>query len=181
MTPSAKRILPGDSSPALHAMLRVDHAGEYGARRIYAGQLAVLKDHACADEIRHMAEQEDVHLDAFNRLLPERGVRPSMLQPFWHVAGYALGAATAMMGPRAAMACTVAVEEVISQHYDRQIATLPAHEGELKAMLQTFRDEEQAHHDTGIAHGAESTPGYAFLSGVIRAGCKLAIRVAEKY
>lgn len=178
---STTRILPGDSTHTLHSMLRVDHAGEYGARRIYAGQLAILKDQPCADEIRHMAEQEDVHLDAFNKLLPQHGVRPSMLQPFWHVAGYALGAATAMMGPRAAMACTVAVEEVIAEHYDRQIAALPDEKAELKAMLQKFRDEEQEHHDTGIAHGAEDTPGYAFLSGAIRAGCKLAIKIAEKY
>lgn len=177
----SKRTLPGDTPHTLASMLRVDHAGEYGARRIYAGQLAVLKGQPCADEIRHMAEQEDVHLDAFNKLLPEYGVRPSMLQPFWHVAGYALGAATAMMGPKAAMACTVAVEEVIAEHYDRQIEALPEEQGELKAMLQKFRDEEQEHHDTGIAHGAEETPGYALLSGAIRAGCKLAIRIAEKY
>lgn len=175
------RILPGDRPGDIATMLRVDHAGEYGARRIYAGQLAVLKDAACADEIRHMAAQEDVHLEAFNRMLPARGVRPSMLQPFWHVAGYALGAATAMMGPRAAMACTVAVEEVIAEHYSRQIDALPPEEVELKATLTQFRDEEQEHHDTGLAHGAENTPGYALLSGLIRAGCKLAIRVAEKY
>jgi len=174
------RTLPGDTPHTLASMLRVDHAGEYGAKRIYAGQLAVLKDHACAAEIAHMAEQEQVHLDAFNALLPKRGVRPSMLQPFWHVAGFALGAATAMMGPRAAMACTVAVEEVIAEHYDRQIDALPEEEAELKAMLTRFRDEEQEHHDTGIAHGAEQTPGYALLSGAIRAGCKLAIRIAEK-
>ncbi len=178
---STTRILPGDQAPPIASMLRVDHAGEYGARRIYAGQLAVLNNHACAGDIRHMAEQEDVHLAAFNKLLPERGVRPSVLSPFWHVAGYALGAATAMMGPKAAMACTVAVEDVIAEHYNQQIDALPESEGELKAMLRKFRDEEQEHHDTGIAHGAEETPGYAFLSSLIRRGCKLAIRLAEKY
>lgn len=175
------RALPGDFVAHEAAMLRVDHAGEYGAQRIYAGQIAVLKNHACADEIRHMAAQEKVHLDAFNRLLPARRVRPSMLQPIWHVAGWALGAGTALLGTRAAMACTVAVEETICAHYDAQIAALPMQEVELKNMLQQFRAQEQEHHDTGLAHDAANAPAYSLLHGAITRGCKLAIRLAQTF
>jgi ubiquinone biosynthesis monooxygenase Coq7 len=174
--------LPGDTNPkeALARMLRVDHAGEYGAARIYAGQLAVLGEDAVAGEIRSMAAQEAAHLAEFNRLLIERRVRPSALLPFWHVAGYALGAGTAMLGPKAAMACTVAVESVIAEHYQNQLATLPPEEKKLHATIHQFRDEEMAHHDTGLAHDAESAPAYALLSGAIRRGCKAAIWLAER-
>ncbi len=174
--------LPGDAQgeAQLHQMLRVDHAGEYGAKRIYAGQMAVLKNHPSRHEIAHMAAQEQVHLDAFNRLLAERRVRPSALLPFWHVAGYALGAGTALLGPRAAMACTVAVESVISEHYSKQIAALPKDESALKSTLEQFKAEEEEHHATGLAHDAEKAPAYEALSAAIRLGCKLAIKLAEK-
>jgi 3-demethoxyubiquinol 3-hydroxylase len=119
-----KRTLPGDFAPRSTnaAALRVDHAGEYGATRIYAGQLAVLKNHPAAVEITHMAAQEAVHLAAFNKILPEHGVRPTALLPLWHVGGWLMGAASAALGARAAMACTVAVEEVITGHYNEQLA-----------------------------------------------------------
>lgn len=180
MSANAPRHLPGDwPAPAKAAALRVDHAGEYGATRIYAGQLAVLKDHALASELRHMAAQEAEHLAAFNRLLPAHRVRPSALMPLWHVAGWALGAGTALMGPRAAMACTVAVESVITEHYDAQLAS-GAVGDDLAPTIRRFRDEEMEHHDAGLAHGAEQAPGYALLSGAIRGGCKAAIWLAAR-
>jgi len=175
--------LPGDTQgdARLHEMLRVDHAGEYGAKRIYAGQMAVLKHHPTHADIAHMAEQEQVHLDAFNQLLNERRVRPSALLPFWHVAGYALGAGTALLGSRAAMACTVAVESVISEHYGKQISQLPENESALKSTLEKFKAEEEEHHAIGLAKEAEKAPAYLLLSGAVRLGCRLAIRLAEKF
>ena len=175
-----KRRLPGDfASHSKAAALRVDHAGEYGATRIYAGQLAVLKRHAVASELKHMAEQEAVHLAEFNKLLPAHGVRPTALLPLWHVAGFALGAGTALLGPRAAMACTVAVETVIAKHYDDQLAD-NALDAELKPIIKKFRDEEMEHHAIGIAHDAEQTPLYPALNRVIDFGCKAAIFLSAK-
>ncbi len=161
-------------------MLRVNHAGEYGATRIYAGQLAVLKHHALAPELRHMAAQEQAHLAAFNTLLPAHRVRPSLLQPIWHIAGFALGAGTALMGARAAMACTTAVETVITEHYDAQLAQPDIIADELRTQIKTFRDEEMEHHDTALQHDAEKAPGYTLLSGVIQAGCRAAIWLAAR-
>ncbi len=174
------RTLPGDFTPDLSAMLRVDHAGEYGAQRIYAGQLAVLKHRECAREIEHMARQEQVHLDAFNALLPKHRARPSALLPFWHVAGWALGAGSALLGTRAAMACTVAVETVITDHYDAQIEALGDANAEIKTTLQQFRDEEMEHHAIGLEHGAEDAPAYGLLSTAIQRACRMAIRIAER-
>jgi len=164
----------------LEEVIRVDHAGEYGAKRIYQGQLSVLRGTKHEATIRHMQEQEQVHLDTFTRLIAERRVRPTILLPLWHVAGFALGAATAALGPRAAMACTVAVEEAIDEHYQAQEAALGDDEAPLKADIARFRAEELEHRDIGLANEAELTPGYRLLSGVIKLGCKLAIRVAEK-
>jgi len=180
--PIDKRRLPGDLSgrEIVHRMIRVDHAGEYGAKRIYEGQLAVLGDAPEAEPIRHMAAQESRHLEAFERLIAERRVRPTALHPLWHVAGYALGAATALMGPKAAMACTVAVEEVIDAHYQNQTRRLGAEEGELGAMIEKFRAEEIEHRELARAHGAEAAPGYPLLAGAIRAGSRLAIWLAER-
>ena len=169
------RALPGDPQPSLAQMLRVNHAGEYGAKRIYAGQLAVLGDHPLAPELRHMAAQEEVHLAEFNRVLPMHGVRPTALLPLWHVAGYALGAATALMSARAAMACTVAVESVITEHYDAQLTQPEIIGTALQKTIQQFRDEEMQHHDTGIANDAEKTRGYGLLSAAIQGGCRAAI------
>lgn len=175
------RALPGDvPRDSLARMLRVNHAGEYGAKRIYAGQIAVLGHTPIGPELRHMAAQEQVHLDAFNRLLPEHGVRPTALLPLWHLAGFALGATTALMGERAAMACTVAVESVITEHYNAQIAQPEQVGPELQHLLTQFRDEEMEHHDTGLAHGAEDAPFYTALSGLIRHGCKAAIWLAAR-
>lgn len=162
-------------------MLRVDQAGEYGATRIYAGQLAVLGDRtAISAEIRHMAEQEEAHRRKFDALLAARGVRPTALQPFWDVAGFALGAATALIGPKAAMACTAAVETEIDRHYSQQLDDLGDADPELASMIEEFRDDERAHKDAAIAAGAEQAVGYPFLSGAIRLGCRVAIRLAER-
>ena len=174
--------LPGDLEPEalVERILRVDHAGEYGARRIYEGQLAVLGRTQSAAPIRRMYEQEKQHLEHFEHLMVERRVRPTALQPVWHIAGFALGAATALMGERAAMACTVAVEEVIDEHYARQAAHLGDDEGELKATIEEFRADELEHRDTGLAHGAEQAPGYEVLSAAIKTGSRLAIWLSER-
>jgi 3-demethoxyubiquinol 3-hydroxylase len=174
--------LPGDPSPQarVERMIRVDHAGEYGAKRIYAGQLAVLGNGPNGDIIRHMQSQEQVHLDKFSQLVAERRVRPTAMLPFWHLAGYALGAVTAAMGPRAAMACTVAVEETIDAHYRGQTAALGPDEAALAETIETFRAEELEHRDIGLAHQAEQTPGYRMLSAVIKAGCRAAIAISER-
>jgi ubiquinone biosynthesis monooxygenase Coq7 len=162
-------------------MIRVDQAGEYGATRIYAGQLAVMGTRAAlAGEVRHMAEQEAEHLARFDALVAERGVRPTALQPFWHVAGFALGAATALIGPKAAMACTAAVEEEIDRHYSAQLDELSGTDPELSATIEAFRADERAHRETALAAGAEQAPGYPLLSGAIRLGCRMAIRMAER-
>ena len=176
------RRLPGDPSPreTAHRMIRVDHAGEYGAKRIYDGQLAVLRRSPVAPVIRRMAEQERRHLDAFEALLARRRVRPTALQPLWHAAGFALGAMTAFLGERAAMACTVAVEEVIDEHYTRQAAELGPEEGELKSLIEDFRHDELEHRDTGLAHGAEQAVGYPVLTAGIKAASRLAIWLSER-
>ncbi len=164
-------------------MIRVDHAGEYGATRIYAGQLAVLgPDHPAAPAIREMAEQERRHLETFEKMIVERRVRPTALTPLWHVTGFALGAATAMLGAHAAMACTVAIEETIEEHYAGQAAALEGEAGEagLKSVIEEFRADELAHRDTALAHGAEQAPALPVLSAAIKAGSRLAIWLSER-
>ena len=164
-------------------MIRVDQAGEYGATRIYAGQIAVMGDRGPqSPEIRAMAEQEAAHLAKFDALMARRGTRPTGLQPLWSAAGYALGAATALIGPEAAMACTAAVEQEIDRHYTRQLEELErdGDDPELCAMIAEFRDDERAHRDAAIAAGAERAPAYPLLSGAIRLGCRAAIRLAQR-
>jgi ubiquinone biosynthesis monooxygenase Coq7 len=175
--------LPGDLSGRERAerMIRVDHAGEYGATRIYAGQLAVLGRGGKGDLLRHMQAQEQQHLRTFNDLIIDRRVRPTALLPLWHVAGFALGAISAAMGEKAAMACTVAVEEAIDEHYGAQLATLnTADEPELRQTVEKFRAEELEHRDTGLEHGAEQAVGYRLMSRFIKAGCRVAIAISER-
>lgn len=180
---SGRPYLPGDLTPAetLARMIRVDQAGEYGARRIYEGQLAVLGRSPAAATIRKMHEQELAHLETFDRLIAERRVRPTLLQPVWHVAGFALGAATALLGEKAAMACTVAVEEVIDEHYAGQSERLGEDEAELKKTIEDFRADELEHRDIGLEHDAEGAPAYPVLSGAIKAGSRLAIWLSERF
>ncbi|TAD77898.1 MAG: demethoxyubiquinone hydroxylase family protein [Sphingomonadales bacterium] len=167
----------------LHRMIRVDQAGEFGATRIYEGQLAVMGDRGPhSAEIRHMAAQEAEHRKKFDALLVERGVRPTVLHPFWSAAGYALGAGTALLGPEAAMACTAAVETEIDKHYSEQLERLQAtgEDPELAEMIAAFREEEREHRDAALANGAERAPAYPLLAGAIRLGCRIAIRVSER-
>jgi ubiquinone biosynthesis monooxygenase Coq7 len=181
-TTSGKARLPGDPTEAerIARMIRVDHAGEYGAARIYDGQLAVLGRTPVGPVIREMAKQEKEHLATFDRLLVERQVRPTALAPLWQVAGFALGAASALAGPRAAMACTVAVEEVIEEHYQRQQENLGDDEAELAETVAAFRADEIAHRDTGLAHGAEQAPAYGALGRAVKTGTRLAIWLSER-
>jgi len=162
-------------------MLRVDQAGEYGATRIYAGQMAVMGTRAPhSGEVAAMAAQEADHKARFDRLIARRGVRPTALQPLWSVAGYALGAATALIGPEAAMACTAAIEEEIDRHYTHQLDELGDDDPELASLIEEFREDERGHRDAALAAGAERAPAYPLLSGAIRLGCRLAIRLSER-
>ncbi|MBU6475731.1 MAG: demethoxyubiquinone hydroxylase family protein [Alphaproteobacteria bacterium] len=178
-----KRTLPGDRADDIASMIRVDHAGEYGAKRIYQGQMDVLgKNPKLKRLIGHMAAQEEVHLGFFEKEIAVRQVRPSALHPLWHAAGYALGAITAKMGAEAAMACTVAVEEVISEHYAEQLDALKKNKSEKKlhAAIRKFKAEEEEHHDIGLEHDAETAPAYPLLTKAIKAGARIAIAVAKR-
>ena len=176
-----KPAAPG-SPTDIEAMIRVDHAGEYGAVRIYEGQLAVLKRRksASVETIQHMADQEQRHLKTFDKLVNERRVRPTALEPVWRVAGFALGAVTAAMGEKAAFACTAAVEEVIDEHYASQVAALKDKDPALKATVEDFRADEAAHREEALKQGAEQAPGYKLLSETIKAGCRIAIKLSER-
>jgi ubiquinone biosynthesis monooxygenase Coq7 len=168
---------------ALERMIRVDQAGEFGATRIYAGQLAVMGDRGPhSGEIAAMARQEEGHRKRFDALMARRGVRPTALQPFWSMAGYALGAGTALLGPEAAMACTAAIETEIDKHYSDQLEELEASgaDPELATMIHEFREDEREHRDAALAMGAEKAPVYPLLSGLIRLGCRAAIRISER-
>ena len=179
--------LPGRSRPGaddVAAMIRVDHAGEFGALRIYEGQLAVLsRDPRSAEgtaAIRQMAAQEQTHFDALDKLVKDRGVRPTALEPVWHMAGFALGAATALLGEKAAMACTVAVEDVIDEHYAKQIERLGETDPQLKSALEKFHQDERDHRDEALKHGASEAPGYELLTAAIRMSCRVAISLSER-
>jgi ubiquinone biosynthesis monooxygenase Coq7 len=162
------------------SMLRVDQAGEYGATRIYAGQLAVMgQTSGEARKIARMADQEARHRVVFDRMMAERGVRPTALQPLWNVAGFALGAATALIGPKAAMACTVAIETEIDRHYGEQLDELGDTDPALSAAIGEFRADELEHRETALAAGAEQAPAYPLLSGAIRMGCRIAIKLSR--
>jgi 3-demethoxyubiquinol 3-hydroxylase len=175
------RWRPGDRRSDRASMLRVDQAGEYGATRIYAGQLAVLRRNCPeAKLVARMAAQEQRHLDRFNTLMAERRVRPTALQPLWNVAGFALGAATALISEQAALACTDAIETEIDKHYSGQLAELGDEDPELAADIADFRAEEIEHRDTARAAGATNAPGYPLLTAAIRAGCRVAIELSKR-
>ncbi len=163
------------------AMLRVDQAGEYGATRIYAGQLAVMGDrHPLGRVIAGMAAQEERHRIHFDAMIARRGGRPTALQPIWNMAGFALGAVTAAIGPKAAMACTAAIETEIDRHYAEQLAALDGQDPELSEAVADFQAEELEHRDAAIAHGAEQAPAYPLLSGAVRLGCRIAIALSKR-
>ena len=172
---------PGDRRPDHGSMIRVDQAGEYGATRIYAGQLAVLRRNAPETKlIARMAAQEQRHLKRFDKLMAERRVRPTVLQPMWDVAGFALGAATALMSEKAALACTDAVETEIDRHYAEQLAELGQDDAELSATIAEFQAEEVEHRDTARAAGAADAVGYPLLTAAIRVGCRAAIALSKR-
>jgi len=172
---------PGDRRPDRASMLRVDQAGEYGATRIYAGQLAVLRRNCPeAKLVARMAAQEQRHLDRFNRLMAERRVRPTALQPLWNVAGFALGAATAMLSEKAALACTDAVETEIDKHYADQLRQLGDDDPEFAGDIAEFQVEELEHRDTAREAGSAQTIGYPLLTAAIRAGCRVAIELSKR-
>ncbi len=177
-----KNRLPGDLSHArlIDQIIRVDHAGEYGAKRIYQGQMAVLKKSPVYNTIKHMAEQEEAHLSYFSNQIGNRKVRPTFLMPLWHVGAFAMGAATAMMGEKAAMACTVAVEEVIDEHYREQIEQLGEDEKDLKENIEKFRAEELEHRDIGLENKAEEAHAYPVLKGAVRFMTKMAIELSKR-
>jgi len=176
------------SHTRLEEMIRVDHAGEHGAVRIYEGQLAVFDKipglEKTAELVHHMAEQEQEHLDHFDGLIVARNIRPTAFGPLWNAAGFALGAVTALMGEKAAMACTAAVETEIDAHYAAQLDELAdgtAGEDEaLRAAIEKFRADEAEHKATALEQGAEQAPAYETMSRMIRFGCRVAIRASEK-
>lgn len=181
MTEHAEPLNPVKREIDLAQMVRVNQAGEYGATRIYAGQRAVMGDTGPeARAIAGMAAQEEVHRAFFDKMMAERGVRPTALQPFWNVAGFGLGAVTALIGPKAAMACTVAVETEIDRHYSEQLEELGDSQPELSAAISKFRDEELEHKDRALAAGAEQAIGYPIMSTVIRMGCRAAIALSKR-
>ena len=172
---------PGDRRTDRASMLRVDQAGEYGATRIYAGQLAVLRGSSpAAHLVTHMASQEERHLARFNQLMAERRVRPTLLQPLWHVGGFALGAVTALISESAAMACTDAVETEIDKHYAEQLEHLGEEDPELAADIRQFQAEELEHRDIAREAGALDAPAYPVLTAAIRGICKVAIGLSKK-
>ncbi len=172
------------TNPRIAEMLRVDHAGEYGAVAIYRGQQAVFARHAktkaMAAQLAEMEAEEQKHLDAFDNLLIERRVRPTAMTPIWNVAGYGLGVVTALMGEKAAHACTEAVETVIEQHYGAQVEEIKDEDPELAATFAQFREDELHHRDIAIEGGAKDAPAYGLLSRAIQAGCHVAIKITEK-
>ena len=175
------RWRPGDRRPDRASMLRVNQAGEYGATRIYAGQLAVLRRNCPeAKLIARMAAQEERHLKRFNALMADRRVRPTALQPVWNVAGFALGAVTALMSEEAALACTDAVETEIDRHYSRQLADIGEDDPELAADVAEFQADEREHRDSARAAGATNAAGYPLLTAAIRAGCRVAIELSKR-
>ena len=168
------------SKNQIDSILRVDHAGETAAAKIYDGQLAVLKNTPVGPTIQHMKDQEQEHLDTFNHLLVENDTRPTALLPLWNVMGFGLGVVSAIMGEKAAMACTIAVEEVIGEHYAKQVEVLDDDHKELKSKLMKFRDEELEHLETGVEHDGENAPCYPIMKTIVQFGCRTAIKISEK-
>lgn len=174
------KVKPPASQDQIASMLRVNLAGEYGAKRIYEGQLAILKNSSLAPLLEHMKNQELGHLQAFEKLVIENHVRPTFLQPLWHVAGYALGVTTALLGEKAAMACTVAVEEVIDHHYESQLTRLGDQNPALSDLISACQQEELDHREAAIEQGAYEAPAYPLLSQTIKTASRLAIWLSER-
>ena len=180
-TKKKNKTLNNEDKKLIEEIIRVDHAGEHGATQIYRGQLAVFKENTeFGKEIKEMADQEEIHKSTFDEYIVKENVKPTALFPFWNLAGYALGLGTALMGKKAAMACTVAVEKVIGEHYREQQDLLEDDEKELKKTIAKFEKDELEHHDIGLEHDAENAPGYKIMTKVIEIGCKTAIAISKK-
>jgi 3-demethoxyubiquinol 3-hydroxylase len=179
----AKNKLPSDISlkKYIASCIRVNHAGEYGAKRIYQGQIAFTKNHKSKNLIKHMQKQEEVHLEFFEQEIANRKVRPSLLNPIWHIGGFALGAVTAIMGEKAAMACTEAVEDVINEHYLEQLEALPDEEKYLKENIEKFRQEELEHKEIAINNGAQEAISYHPLTNGIKTISRISIWLAKRF
>lgn len=176
--------MPGDlkDDQFMDQVIRVNHSGEYGAKRIYKGQMAVLKNADDQKMLKHMADQEEVHLDYFTKEMQQRKIRPSAFLPVWHALGYALGAGTALLGKNSAMVCTEAVEEVIDQHYQEQLKKLdPKKEKDLTENIEKFRQEELEHHHMAKDNMKDLNIGHKALYNAIKLGCKLSIEIAKKF
>ena len=181
-TKKKNKSLSSEDKKLIEEIIRVDHAGEHGATQIYRGQLAIFKENTeFGKEIKEMADQEEIHKSTFDEYIVKENVKPTALFPFWNLAGYALGLGTALMGKKAAMACTIAVEEVIGKHYHEQAETLTEKKhSKLKKTLLKFRDDELEHKDIATTNDGEKTPGYKLMKFVIQSGCKVAIKLSEK-
>ncbi|KAF9928258.1 ubiquinone biosynthesis monooxygenase Coq7 [Linnemannia zychae] len=169
----------------LEEMIRIDQAGELGANWIYRGQYAVLgSDKKVGPLLQHMWDQEKHHLKVFDGIVSQYRVRPTALRPIWEIAGFALGAGTALLGKEAAMACTEAVETVIGVHYNEQLRELLKIDhpdiDELRKVVKQFRDDELEHLETAIEHDAQKAPQHELLSNAIKQGCKAAIWISSK-
>ncbi len=183
-TKKKNKSINSQDKKLIQEIIRVDHAGEHGATQIYRGQLAIFKENTkFGKEIKEMADQEEIHKSTFDEYIVKENVKPTALFPFWNLAGYALGLGTALLGKKAAMACTVAVEEVIGQHYDEQAKELSQRKikPDLLKTVKKFREDELEHHDTGVEHQAEMTTGYILLSKTIKQLCYAAIKITKKY
>jgi 3-demethoxyubiquinol 3-hydroxylase len=178
-----RKNLPGDKTKKkyLEELIRVNHAGEFAAKRIYEGQLAVLKNDPSYNTIKHMAEQELQHLTFFKEEMIKRKVRPSIFLPIWDVASFLLGAGTALLGSKSAMACTEAVEEVIDDHYKNQLENLDKSEENLINKIDQFRLEEIEHKEIAIENYAHHSHAYPILTNAIKTGCKIAIWLSKKF
>jgi ubiquinone biosynthesis monooxygenase Coq7 len=176
-------MLPGDrpKHKIISSIIRVNHAGEFGAKRIYQGQLDYTQDQETWNLINHMKKQEEKHLDYFANAIKKRRVRPTILMPLWHLYGYALGALTAKLGKTSAMACTESVEEVINEHYLDQLQKLTHYheEKELKKHIEQFRQEELEHQSIAQQYDAAKAPMHKALAAVIKISCKFAIQMSK--
>ena len=168
----------------LEEIIRVDHAGERGAIKIYEGQLLALKtikqDSALKDKIEEMQEHEKEHLQYFETEIQKRKIKPTYLLPLWDIMGVTLGFGTALLGKKAAMLCTASVEEVIEEHYDNQLKKLGDDEKDLKEKIKKFREDEMHHKDIAYKEGATKKGIYFFLDKLIKTGSKIAISISEK-
>lgn len=173
---------PSQHYKLIDKMIRVDHAGEYGAQSIYAGQLSALHSSPQYDTINTMKLQEIEHLQRLNRLIVERRVRPTLLMPIWNIGGYMMGYISGMLGSSSAMACTVAVEDVITSHYNDQLREcneLSIDDTDIKSMIKKHRDDEESHSQIGIDNQAKSAPLYEVQNNTITYMTKAAVQVAQ--